>query len=695
MYYGGDYNPEQWPEEIWRDDVAKMREAGVNMVSIGIFAWSRIQPAEGVFDWAWLDTVIDLLHAGGIAVDLATATASPPPWATSAYPEMLPRDEDGTVFWPGSRQAFAPSSPVYRRLATELVTALVERYAGHPAVVMWHVNNEYGCHLHYDYSDNAMYAFRDWLRAKYETIDALNTAWGTAFWSQLYTDFEQIAPPRKAPYSRNPAGQLDFKRFSSDTLLELYLMEKRIIRDAGATQPVTTNFMGAFPPADYWRWAEEMDVISDDCYPDPNDPESFRASAFARDLMRSFKPDVPWILMEQATSALNWRPTNAPKAPGQMAALSIQAVARGADGVLFFQWRQSRTGSEKFHSAMLPQAGTDTRTWREVTALGAELGALPQLPRGSRDARVALVFDWQNWWALANPDHPTVLDYPSLVQRWYSAFHRMHVQLDIVRPGSDLSGYSAVIAPQLYLLGADDAANLLAFARAGGHLLVTAFSDLVDENDAFRDGGYLTQLGGALGIRIEDFGALVAPSAAAATADSAGAAPLAGATASAAGPGQMFAPLSSPLGAVTGTLLAEQIHLSGATQLGAFVGGRGDGQPAFTVNRHGAGCAYYLATVPDDAGTALIAAHLVAESGVDAVLSGLPATVEAIRRGAVLTLINHDTEPVTLAAPAGVVVGSDAALTAELAEQTGAGGIRPAGEVTLAPFGYLLLNTEI
>jgi beta-galactosidase len=522
---------------------------------------------------------------------------------------------------------------------------------------MWHVNNEYGCHLHYDYSPNAEVAFRSWLQAKYRTIDALNAAWGTDFWSQRFTGFEQIAPPRKAPYSKNPAGLLDFKRFTSDTLLGLYRMEKEIILAAGATQLITTNFMGAFPPADYWRWAAEIDVITDDSYPDPNDPESFRQAAFTRDLMRSLKPDVPWLLMEQATNALNWRPTNAPKAPGQMAALSMQAVARGADGILFFQWRQSRSGSEKFHSAMLPQAGTRTRTWREVVGLGADLAALPVLPAGTRDARVAIVLDWENWWAIAGPDHPIVLDYLELVQRWYSAAHRQHVQVDVVRPTSGLGGYAVVIAPQLYLLDAAGAANLTTFVEAGGTLLATAFSDVVDENDAFRPGGYLTRLGPLLGIWLEDFGALVPPGAE--------------------GPGQVFAPLDGVAGAITGTLLAEEIHVETAEVIGTFTGGRLDGRPAFTVRAVGAGRAYYLATIPDAAGTGTALAHVLRAAGVEPVVAGLPELVEVARRGDVVTLINHGADTVDVTVP-----GATSLLTGEAAETT-----------TLAPFEWVVLRS--
>ncbi|MEI5584682.1 MULTISPECIES: beta-galactosidase [unclassified Agromyces] len=629
MHYGADYNPEQWPEETWSEDVARMREAGVTMVSLGIFSWSRIQPREGEFDFGWLDRVVDLLHEGGIAVDLATATASPPPWATAAYPEMLPQDEDGATYWPGSRQQFAPSSPVYRRLAGELVTALAERYARHQAVVMWHVNNEYGCHLHADFSDNARDAFRRWLADRYGDVHALNDAWGTSFWSQRYQSFDEVFPPRKAPYSRNPGQELDFRRFTSDMLLECYLMERELIRAAGATQPVTTNFMGAFKPANYAQWAEHMDVISDDAYPDPNDPESFRAAAFQRDLVRSLKPDVPWILMEQSTNALNWRPSNAPKAPGQMAALSAQAVGRGAGGILFFQWRQSRAGAEKFHSAMLPHAGTDTRTWRESVALGEALAALPELPAGeaTRNARVALVFDWENWWAVEASDHPqNRLDYLAIIQCWHRALHRRHVQVDVVPAARVGDGYDLAIAPLLYLVRETDAAALAAFVEAGGHLLAGPFTDVVDEIDRFREGGFATQLGPLCGIRVEDFGALVPTDAAPGE------------------PGERAAPFAGDGGlAGTGTLVAEELHVvsDDARVEAVFTAGRRAGDPALTVRAAGRGTARYLATIPDEEGVHAVVDRLLAATGVEPVAAGLPEHVEAARRGSLLTFVNH------------------------------------------------------
>ena len=649
MYYGGDYNPEQWPEEVWKEDVRLMREAGVTVVSLGIFAWSRIQEDDGAFDWEWLDRIVDLLHENGIQVNMGTATASPPPWATTKYPEMLPKDVNGATYGPGSRQHFAPTSPVYRRLAAELVRELAARYAQHPAVVMWHVNNEYGCHVNYDYSDNARDAFRVWLQTKYGTIHALNEAWGTAFWSQIYTSFDQVFPPRKAPYSLNPGGALDFKRFTSDAALELYVMERDIIRAAGATQPISTNFMGPFHPLNYWRWAEEIDVITNDNYPDPNDPESFRSSAFALDLMRSLKPGVPWLLMEQSTGALNWRPSNAPKAPGQMEALSAQAIGHGADGVLFFQWRQSRRGSEKFHSAMLPQAGTQTRTWREVTRLGETLKEFPQLAPESH-AKVGVVFDWENWWALAHTDQPVALDYGRLVQRWYAALQAQHVSIDLVKPSGDLSSYSLVVAPQLYLLNDAGSENLSSYVRQGGHLLVSAFTDVVDQNDAFREGGYQVGLRQVLGVTVEDFGALIAPS------SDAGLWSVGDSTkgGSGIGPGQSHASVMGPFGTLRGEYFCEELRVISAEVIGTFTDGRLKGAPALTQQAYGTGRGTYLATIPDDAGMLSVTSWALAEAGVQPELSGLSPWVEVARRGDVLTLINHGTETATVR-----VIGED------------------------------------
>lgn len=627
MHYGADYNPDQWPESVWLDDITRMQEAGVTLVNLGIFAWSRLQPERNRFDFGWLDRAIDLLYDGGVSVDLATPTASPPPWMSALHPEILPQDERGATYWPGARGHFAASSTTYRQYAGEMAARLAERYAKHPAVVMWHVNNEYGCHVPADYSDAARDAFRRWLRERYGTVAALNEAWGTDVWSQRYGSIDEVLPPRFAPCSRNPSHLLDFQRFTSDMLLECYLLERAQLRAHGAHQPITTNFMGAFKPVDYTRWAPHLDVLSDDCYPDPNDPESFRDAAFQRDLMRSLKPGAPWYLMEQSTSAVNWRAANAPKAPGEMAALSAQAIGRGADGILFFQWRQSRSGPERLHSAMLPHAGTDTRTWREVVQLGADLADLPPLPPpGERDATVALVFDWENWWGVEGLDHPhNHLDYYAIMHRWYHALHRRHIQVDIVPPERVDERYDLAVAPLLYLLRDSGAAALDAYVSGGGHLLTGPFTDVVDGNDRLRAGGYVTRLGDLLGIRLEDFGALVAVEAR--------------------GHGERDVYAAGSLGEFRGTVHAEEIHARGAEVEARFTTGRSRGNPALTRHHHGAGIARYIATLPDDEGIGAVLDHAMADAAVQPVLTGLPDHIEVARRGPLLTLVNHGRTP--------------------------------------------------
>ncbi|MGK5675599.1 beta-galactosidase [Micromonospora sp. URMC 106] len=343
IWFGADYNPEQWPESTWAEDVELMRRAGVNLVSVGIFSWALLEPAPGEYEFGWLDRAIDVLHAGGIAVDLATATASPPPWLAHRHPETLPRRADGAILWPGGRQAYCPSSPVFRERSLALVEAVATRYAEHPAVVMWHVSNELGCHNVHCYCDVSAEAFRRWLRGRYGDLDALNDAWGTTFWSQRYGDWAEINPPRTAPTFANPTQQLDFLRFSSDEQRAQLRAERDVLRRL-VRQPVTTNFMigTGVKYLDYHSWAADVDLVSNDHYLTAADPRAHVGLALAADHTRGVAGGAPWLLMEHSTSAVNWQPRNVAKTPGQLRRNSLAHVARGADGVLFFQWRASR-----------------------------------------------------------------------------------------------------------------------------------------------------------------------------------------------------------------------------------------------------------------------------------------------------------------------------------------------------------------
>lgn len=612
LYYGGDYNPEQWPESVWDEDIALMRESGVNLVTVGVFSWSMLEPREGEFDFSWFDRVLEKLHAAGIGVDLATATASPPPWLTRAYPDVLPMREDGVRLWPGSRQHYCPSSPDYRRLATRLVERLVARYAHHPAVQLWHVNNEYGCHVSRCYCDTSAAAFRRWLQGKYGSLDALNDAWGTAFWSQRYSTFEEILPPRVAPTFRNPAQLLDFDRFSSGELLECYRMEAAIIRASGTTAPLTTNFLGLTKAIDYWEWADHVDVVSWDSYPDPVAADSHIRAAMAHDLMRSLGGGRPWLLMEQSPSAVSWLDRNAPKAPAQMRALSYQAVARGADGVLFFQWRQAASGAEKFLTGLVPHPGTDTRVWEEVRELGAELAALSGVQGERVAASVAIIFDWESWWSLEQDALPARISYPEEILRWYRSFHERNVVVDFVKPGGDLAGYDLVVAPALFVAGSAVADHLEAYVRDGGTLLVTYQSGVVDETSRLTPGSYLGYLGGMLGVRVEEFAPLGSTS---------------------------TAIRSSQFGDGTGSIWSEAVRVDDAEVVACFGQGALADSAAITRRALGAGAAWYSATSPDPGTRGTLVEYLLDEVRV----AFLPpdASIEVLERGGSRFTINH------------------------------------------------------
>ena len=626
LAYGGDYNPEQWPETIWEEDVRLMQAAGVNLVSLGIFAWAKLEPRPGEYDFAWLDRVLDLLHAGGIAVDLATATASPPPWLSHQHPDSLPVTADGVRLWPGGRQHYCPSSSAYRAAAQRLVRQLAERYRDHPAVVLWHVGNEYACHVSECFCDESARAFRNWLKNRYASLDALNAAWGTAFWSQQYGEWEEISPPRKAPTYPNPGQQLDWRRFSSDALLECFDLERSILREITPAIPATTNFLANFKPLNCWTWATHEDIVSLDSYPDPADPLAHIDAAMNYDLVRSLKGGQPWLLMEQAPSQVNWRAQNLVKRPGQMRLWSHQAVARGAEGVLFFQWRASRAGSEKFHSGMLPHAGTESRTWREVVALGQELRRLDAVLPTRVQADVAILFDWESWWALELDSKPSqavrLLDQ---VRSYYEPLYRRNITVDFVAPDADLSGYRLVLVPNLYLVRDQTAQMLERFVTAGGIVVMSFFSGIVDEFEHIRLGGYPAPFRNLLGLRITEF----APYAldqhnVLITAD-----------------GQRF-----PC-----TLWSDVIDLAGAEVLAWYGDDWFAHQPALTRHRLGQGEAYYLGTRPNEAGMDWLLTQACQAAGVDSA-AHVPAGVEAVRRQSadtrLLYVLNHGATAVTI-----------------------------------------------
>lgn len=584
--YGGDYNPDQWPEACLEEDIRQMKVHHVNTVTLPVFSWAKLQPGEDIYNFEWLDHILDTLHKNGIQFILATPTAAPPPWMTKQYPEILPVDTQGRKCRPGGRTRFCPNSPLYRDFSAGIAEKIAERYRDHPGLLLWHVNNEYGTPC---FCETCAARFREWLKDKYGTLDTLNEKWYTSFWGHTYTDWDQIQVisaqtelipgalgGRDGTFFQGMA--VDYKRFLSDSMLACFLNEKEAIKRHTPSIPVTTNIWGIDGPyLDLFSWGRHMDIAAWDNY--PSNTHKPHQIALKHDIIRGLKGGEPFLLMEQTPNQQNWQPINALKRPGVMRLLSYQAVAHGSDSVLFFQWRQSRGACEKYHAAMVPHAGHEhTRIGRELSLLGGELKALGDEILGSRiNAKVAIMMDWPNWWALEYSSGPSVdLTYLPQIEKYYQAFHEMHIPVDIVHPSFDLAPYDMVIAPCLYMV--DDAAirNIEGFVRGGGYFVTTFMSGITDEYDLVRLGGYPGAFRELLGIWVEETDAL--------------------------NPDRINHMEPTDTGIIRNTyecgLLCDILHTEGARILAAYRDDFYAGYPCVTENEYGKGRAIYIASDP-------------------------------------------------------------------------------------------------
>ncbi|MDK8099024.1 beta-galactosidase [Winkia neuii] len=691
IYYGGDYNPEQWDRETLAQDIPLMKQAGVNMVTLNVFAWGELEADEGVWDedgFSRLGERIDSLVDAGIAVDLATGTASPPAWMAKKYPDSLPVTKAGVRLGFGSRQGYCLSSPAYREGVVRLSREVGRRFGHHEGVALFHINNEYGCHINECFCDRCGQEFRSWLQRKYGSLQALNDAWGTAFWSQRRRSWEQIDPPAQMPTFPNPAQLADWRRFNNDQLLGLYRLEKAQLNEIAPQVPVTTNFMGYFPPLDYRQWAREADVVSNDEYPDPADPAAAAELAWSADMQRGYK-GKSWLTMEQAPGAVQWRAANATKRPGQWALWSLAQIARGADGALCFQWRQSVAGAETWHGAMVPHVGTENPHWKEMVALGKQLANLSPVAGTPVKADVAILVDWQSEIIRSTAIGPVPHSWLGQARAWHRSLFEAGITADVVGSDADLSGYRMTIVADMAAPDKELAKKLEKFVAGGGQLIATTGTGRFTPAGKATQGGYLGELTSLFGVNVE--GTLYGSNAAEADVVTEGEDEhLGGSTppgSPAGGPDPRVCRITAAIGApaskryvgletvdpaleraldslcevrpaLRGRTRADAIRVDDAEAIAFFTDGIAsdlNGQAAICKRKVGKGQAWYVGTDLDFAGRAAVLALVGAHARIRPTLPDAPAGVEAVKRGKVLFVLNHADKAAELAG----IVGTD------------------------------------
>jgi beta-galactosidase len=602
LLHGGDYSPEQWSPETWEEDLHLMDKAHCNTLSLGIFAWAHLEPEAGRYEFDWLDTMMDQVAKAGKFVVLSTPSAAPPIWMAQAYPDIRRVDEDGGRYHAGNRVNFCPTSPRYRDLVTRIDRELAKRYAAHPALKLWHVSNEYCFHC---FCDQCQAEFRNWLKARYGTLENLNHAWWAAFWSQRYTEWDQIEAPGGKRIFCMEAQWVDWKRFQTGQMVGLMKTEIAAIREYSSDVPATTNFMGTHEPLNYWKFVPELNVISHDSYPAYHDrPDNWRTAAneaFHFDMLRAMGGGAPWIMMESTPSSANWMEVGKLKRPGVHLNASIQAVAHGSDSVLYFQWRKGLGGREKFHGAVVDHySDTESRVFRDVTEVGIALEKIQAVCGATTHPEVGIIYDWENRWAIDATCgmRKQKKDCLETCQAHYQAFWQRGVPVDVVSMDADFTRYKVVIAPMLYMVREGVGQRLTSFVEAGGTLVATYWSGIVDDSTLCFTTGFPGPLREVLGIRSEELDVLyddetvdVLPS-----------------------PHSGFAD-TYPAG-----IFCDLIHAESAEVMATYGSEFYAGRPAITRNSHGKGAAWYVAFHADDKFLSDLADRLIKDAGLHPVL---------------------------------------------------------------------------
>lgn len=575
VLYGGDYNPEQWTHEIWQDDMRLLKNANIDTATINVFSWAKLQPNEETYDFSELDAIVEMLTREKFNIIMATSTAAIPAWMAKRYPEVMRAGNNGVRKKFGERHNFCPNSAVYKKYSVLLANKIAERYKNNKNIICWHICNEYGgiC-----YCDNCEKEFRIWLKNKYKNINAVNEAWNTSFWSHTIYDWDEIVVPNilgdggwYRPYF---AGlYLDYQRFNSESMLNCFKAERDAVKKHIPNALVTTNLMGPYKPLDYFKWAQEMDIVSWDNYPDRNTEWGY--VAFTHDLMRGLK-GKPFMLMEQTPSQQNWQKYCTLKQPGQMSAQSYQTIAHGADSVLFFQLRRSKGGCEKFHGAVISHSGSDkTRVYNEVKELGAQLNTIGNKIVGAKTvSEVALIFDWENYWAVESTMGPNAdLRYVDELNLYYKQFYKRNISVDIISDTTDFSKYKVVAAPVLYMVkqGVSDA--LERYVKNGGILMTGYMSGIVNESDNVYLGGYPGPLRKLAGVWVEEIDALA--------------------------PDQSNTVRLKSGNEYKCGFLCDVIHSEEAETIAEYTSNFYSGMPAVTKNKFGKGYVYYFGTKPE------------------------------------------------------------------------------------------------